>query len=60
MILDVLPVIFAKNCPHDAVHVIDNIAVIDQDKCFGCGICAEKCPKKVIFKQPGEIRSAEA
>lgn len=49
-----------KNCPHDAVHVIDNIAVIDQDKCVGCGICADKCPKKVIIKQSGEIRSAEA
>lgn len=37
-----------KNCEFDAVHVIDNIAYIDQDKCTGCGKCAEKCPKKVI------------
>lgn len=46
-----------KNCPHDAVHVIDNVAVIDQEKCVGCGICAEKCPKKVILKQPGAVRT---
>ena len=38
-----------KNCPSDAVHVIDNIAYIDQDKCTGCGVCAEKCPKKIIL-----------
>lgn len=38
-----------KNCPSDAIHVIDNRAYIDQDKCTGCGICAEKCPKKIIL-----------
>ena len=38
-----------KNCPSDAVHVIDNVAYIDQDKCTGCGICAQKCPKKIIL-----------
>ena len=37
-----------KNCPKDAVHVEDNVAVIDQEKCIGCTICAQKCPKKVI------------
>ncbi len=37
-----------KNCPFDAIHVIDNLAVIDYDKCKACGICANKCPKKVI------------
>ena len=35
-------------CPNDAVHVVDNVAYIDQEKCTGCGICAEKCPKKII------------
>ena len=38
-----------KNCPSDAIHVIDNVAYIDQEKCSGCGICAEKCPKKIIL-----------
>lgn len=37
-----------KNCPFDAIHVVDNIAVIDYEKCKGCGICANKCPKKVL------------
>ena len=37
-----------KFCPHDAVHVVDNIAVVDQEKCVSCGICVIKCPTKVI------------
>jgi len=37
-----------KNCEAGAIKVIDNLAVIDYDKCTGCGVCAEKCPKKII------------
>ena len=38
-----------KNCEHDAVHVIDNVAVIDFEKCTNCGMCKEKCPKKCLI-----------
>ncbi len=42
-----------KNCPKDAIHVVDNVAVIDYEKCVNCGICASKCPKKIIdFTRP--------
>ena len=37
-----------RSCEFDAVHVVDNIAYIDQDKCEHCGVCAAKCPTKVI------------
>ena len=37
-----------KSCNFDAVHVENNIAHIDPDKCRGCGLCSMKCPKKVI------------
>lgn len=37
-----------KECPSDAIHVIDNCARIDYDKCTACGACVEKCPKKII------------
>ncbi len=37
-----------KNCEADAIHVNDNVAYIEQDKCTGCGVCVEKCPKKII------------
>ncbi len=42
-----------KLCPCDAIKVTDNCAVIDYEKCTGCGACAEGCPtgciKKVFF-----------
>lgn len=37
-----------KACENGAITVIDNLAVIDYDKCTSCGACVEKCPKKVI------------
>ena len=37
-----------KNCPSGAVHVTDNLAVIDPALCTGCGVCAAKCPRGVI------------
>lgn len=37
-----------KNCEAEAVTVHDNLAEIDHEKCTACGICVEKCPKKVI------------
>lgn len=37
-----------KNCPYDAIHVTNNLAKVDYDKCTHCMICVEKCPTKVI------------
>ena len=37
-----------KNCPHDAIHVKNNLAEIDYSKCTNCMICVEKCPTKAI------------
>ena len=37
-----------KNCEFDAIHVENNIAHIDYDKCTNCGKCKEKCPVKII------------
>ena len=35
-------------CPVDAIHVIDNLAVIDYNKCTSCGECVKVCPMKTI------------
>ena len=51
-----------KACKYDAIHVNNNLAVIDYEKCTGCGDCAEKCPRKLIFDanlDKGPKRAAE-
>ena len=37
-----------KQCEFDAMHMDNNLAIIDYTKCTNCGKCAEKCPAKVI------------
>ena len=38
-----------KNCPEEAIKVINNTAIIDYDKCTNCGNCVEKCPRHIIW-----------
>ena len=38
-----------KQCEFDAIHMDNNVAVIDYSKCTNCGKCAAKCPAKVIL-----------
>lgn len=38
-------------CPADAIHVVDNLAIIDYNKCTSCGKCVEVCPMKTIRKR---------
>ena len=38
----------AKKCPEGAITMVDNLPVIDYDKCTGCGTCAAVCPKGTI------------
>ena len=37
-----------KNCAHDAIHVVNRKAVIDEEKCLGCGRCIAVCPKDAL------------
>ena len=37
-----------KKCPNDAIHVTDNLARIDYDKCTACGACMDACPRGII------------
>lgn len=37
-----------KNCLTGAIKVDGFLAKIDYNKCTNCGICSEKCPRKII------------
>ncbi len=39
----------AKNCPHGAITMADNLPVFDYSKCTGCLTCVAKCPRKIIL-----------
>ena len=49
-----------KACKKDAIHVIDNLARIDYDKCVNCGLCAMVCPKDVIANFRKARKACEA
>ena len=36
------------HCKFDAIHVVNGCAIVDRDKCTGCGACANSCPKNLI------------
>ncbi|MBE6762578.1 MAG: RnfABCDGE type electron transport complex subunit B [Ruminococcaceae bacterium] len=35
-------------CEFGAISIKDGVAVVDEDICGGCGLCAKTCPKQVI------------
>lgn len=39
-------------CAFDAIHVVDGIAVVDEEACVACGACINICPKSVIELAP--------
>ena len=41
-----------KTCKFDAIHVINNVAVIDYEKCKNCKMCSKVCPKNAIEPIP--------
>lgn len=41
-----------KACAFDAIHIVDNIAVVDKDKCKACGKCVAACPRHLISLIP--------
>ena len=45
-----------KECPKEAISIIDMHAVIDTSKCDNCGACIKVCPTSAIMKYTGLYR----
>jgi len=41
-----------KVCPFDAIHVVDGVAKVDEDKCKACNKCVDVCPRHIIALEP--------
>ncbi len=41
-----------RACPFDAIHIVDGIAQVDEEKCTACGRCVAACPRDLIDLQP--------
>lgn len=48
-----------KNCKFDAIHVTNNVAKIDYDKCTECMVCTSKCPTKAISGDLSKRKTAD-
>lgn len=45
-----------KVCKFDAIYVVDGVAIVDDEKCTGCGACVNICPKGLIdLKTASEV-----
>lgn len=41
-------------CKFDAIHVVNGVAVVDEERCTACGQCVKACPKHIIEIMPKE------
>ncbi len=39
-------------CPVDALEIIDEALVVDENECLGCGLCVPSCPKDALHLEP--------
>jgi len=39
-------------CKYDAIRIVQGLAVVDYEKCTGCGACAKVCPRNIINMVP--------
>jgi dihydroorotate dehydrogenase subfamily 1 len=36
------------SCVYDAIHIVDEKAVLTAEACYGCGLCVTRCPVKAL------------
>lgn len=39
-------------CKFDALTIVDGLAIVDYEKCTGCGACSKACPRNLIEMVP--------
>ncbi|UCD29718.1 MAG: RnfABCDGE type electron transport complex subunit B, partial [Planctomycetota bacterium] len=39
-------------CEYDALQMVDDLPVVDYEKCTGCGACSKACPRNIIEQIP--------
>lgn len=45
-----------RSCPSGAIHLVNNVPIIDYSKCTSCGKCLEGCPRKCIkYVHPEDV-----
>lgn len=44
-------------CKFDAIHIVDGVALVNEEKCVACGICVNICPQNVINIMPKEHKT---
>jgi len=43
----------ARACPFDAISMNEsNLPVISEEKCTGCGLCVDACPRNILELHP--------
>ena len=48
-----------RNCPEDAISLVDGKAEIDHERCIGCGKCISVCPENAVRIPWGASSSRE-
>lgn len=43
-----------RACPFDALHMVEGVAIVDEEACTGCGKCVKTCPRGLIEMGPYE------
>lgn len=47
-----------KSCPMDAISIVNEQVIIDQDKCINCDICIQACDQKVLRVKHVDLEKA--
>ena len=48
-----------RSCPTQAIHLVNNVPIIDYSKCISCGKCLEGCPRQCIkYLHPERVKGS--